>query len=49
LAEPTKLIDDLQSLDEEGQRKIMGGNMIELFKVPNKIVHNPDVPELVLT
>ncbi|MDT5092535.1 MAG: hypothetical protein QOH60_1898, partial [Mycobacterium sp.] len=30
------------------QRKVMGGNMIDLFKVPNKIVHNPDVPELVL-
>ncbi len=22
----------------------MGGNMIDLFKVPNEIVHKPDVP-----
>ena len=49
LAEPTNLIDDLQGLDEEGQRKVMGGNMIDLFKVPNEIVHKPDVPALVLT
>jgi predicted TIM-barrel fold metal-dependent hydrolase len=48
LAEPTHLIDDLQGLDEEGQRKVMGGNMIDLFKVENKIVHNPDVPPLVI-
>ena len=25
----------------------MGANMIDLFKVPNKIVHKPDVPALV--
>ena len=36
-----------QGLDEEGQRKVMGGNMIDLFKVPNEIVHKPDVPALV--
>jgi predicted TIM-barrel fold metal-dependent hydrolase len=48
LAEPTHLIDDLQGLDEEGQRKVMGGNMVDLFKVPNEIVHNPDVPPLVI-
>ena len=48
LAEPTKLIDDLQGLDDEGQRKVMGGNMIDLFKMPNEIVHKPDVPALVL-
>ena len=36
-------------LDEEGQRKIMGGNMIDLFKIPNEVVHKPDVPALVLT
>ena len=48
LAEPTHLIDDLQGLDEEGQRKVMGGNMIDLFKVPNEIVHKPDVPPLVI-
>ena len=28
----------------EGSRKVMGGNMIDLFKVPNKIVHKPGVP-----
>ena len=48
LAEPTHLIDDLQGLDEEGQRKVMGGNMVDLFKVPNEIVHNPNVPPLVI-
>ena len=41
LAEPTNLIDDLQGLDEEGQRKVMGGNMIDLFKIENKVVHKP--------
>jgi len=49
LAEPTNLIDDLQGLDAEGQRKVMGGNMISLFKIPNEVVHKPDVPALVLT
>ena len=49
LAESTNLIDDLQALDEEGQRKVMGGNMIDLFKVPNEVVHKPGVPALVLT
>jgi predicted TIM-barrel fold metal-dependent hydrolase len=49
LAQPVNLIDDLQGLDAEGQRKVMGGNMIDLFKVENKIVHKPDVPALVLT
>ena len=48
LAEPTNLIDDLQGLVEEGQRKVMGGNIVDLFKVPNEIVHNPDVPPLVI-
>jgi predicted TIM-barrel fold metal-dependent hydrolase len=48
LAEPVNLIDDLQGLDEEGQRKVMGGNMIDLFKIENKIVHKPDVPALVI-
>ena len=47
LSDPINLVDDLQGLDEEGQRKVMGGNMIDLFKVPNKIVHKPDVPALV--
>ena len=46
--DPINLIEDLQGLDEEGQRKVMGGNMVDLFKVPNKIVHKPDVPALVL-
>jgi predicted TIM-barrel fold metal-dependent hydrolase len=49
MSDPINLVDDLQGLDEEGQRKVMGGNMIGLFKVPNKIVHKPDVPALVLT
>ena len=48
LADPINLVDDLQGLDEEGQRKVMGGNMIDLFKVQNKIVHKPDVPALVI-
>jgi predicted TIM-barrel fold metal-dependent hydrolase len=50
LADPINLVDDLErnGLDEEGVRKVMGGNMVDLFKVPNKIVHKPDVPALVL-
>ena len=27
----------------------MGGNMIDLFKVPNEIVHKPDVPRRCVT
>ena len=46
LAQPTHLIDDLQGLDEEGQRKVMGGNMIDLFKIPNEVVHKPGVPTM---
>jgi len=46
LAQPTHLIDDLQGLDAEGQRKVMGGNMIDLFKIPNEIVHKPGVPAM---
>ena len=51
LADPINLVDDLEhhGLDDEGVRKVMGGNMVDLFKVPNKIVHKPDVPALVLT
>ncbi|MCW2520388.1 MAG: amidohydrolase, partial [Mycobacterium sp.] len=51
LSDPINLVDDLErhGLDEEGVRKVMGGNMVDLFKVPNKIVHKPDVPALVLT
>jgi len=26
----------------------MGGNLVDLFKVPNEKVHNPDVPALVI-
>ena len=50
LSDPINLVDDLEKhgLDEEGVRKVMGGNMIDLFKVPNEIVHKPDVPALVL-
>ncbi|MGV0852460.1 amidohydrolase family protein [Mycolicibacterium phlei] len=48
LAQPTHLVDDLRGLDAEGQRKVMGGNMIDLFKVPNEVVHRPGVPELVI-
>jgi predicted TIM-barrel fold metal-dependent hydrolase len=48
LADPINLIEDLDGLDEEGQRKVMGGNMVDLFKVENKIVHNPDVPAIVI-
>jgi len=44
MSDPISLIDDLQGLDAEGQRQVMGGNMIDLFKVPNKIVHKPGVP-----
>jgi hypothetical protein len=29
-------------------RKVMGGNLIDLFKVPNEIRHSPDVPALVI-
>ena len=31
---------------EEGQRKIMGGNMVDLFKVPNEVVYKPGVPAM---
>ena len=50
LSDPINLVSDLEShgLDEEGVRRVMGANMIELFKVPNKIVHKPDVPALIL-
>jgi len=50
LSDPINLVSDLEShgLDEEGVRRVMGANMIELFNVPNKIVHKPDVPALIL-
>ncbi|BBY16361.1 amidohydrolase family protein [Mycolicibacterium litorale] len=50
LADPIRLVDDLQEhgLDEEGIRKVMGGNLVDLFKVPNQVVHRPDVPALVI-
>ena len=50
LANPVNLVDDLAAhgLDEEGQRKVMGGNLVDLFKVPNEIVHKPGVPALVI-
>nr|MDT0524344.1 amidohydrolase family protein [Streptomyces sp. DSM 41633] len=50
LADPINLVDDLVShgLDDEGVRKVMGGNMIDLFKVENKKMYRPDVPALVL-
>ena len=35
-------------LDEEGIRKVMGGNLVDLFKVEHKKVHKPDVPALVI-
>ena len=44
------IVDDLvaHGLDDEGVRKVMGGNLIDLFKVPNEIRHSPDVPALVI-
>ena len=50
LADPITLVDDLvaHGLDDEGVRKVMGGNLIDLFKVPNEIRHSPDVPALVI-
>ena len=50
LADPINLVDDLErkASTRRAVRKVMGGNMIDLFKVPNKIVHKPDVPALVL-
>jgi predicted TIM-barrel fold metal-dependent hydrolase len=33
LRDPLSLMDELSDLDQEGKRKIMGGNMIDLFKV----------------
>jgi predicted TIM-barrel fold metal-dependent hydrolase len=49
LANPVNLVDDLAAhgLNEEEQRKVMGGNLVDLFKVPNEIVHRPGVPALV--
>lgn len=51
LADPINLVADLEAhgLDDDGVRKVMGANMIDLFKVENKQVHKPDVPALVLT
>jgi predicted TIM-barrel fold metal-dependent hydrolase len=48
LADPINLVADLEAhgLDEEGVRKVMGGNMVDLFKVPNKKVYKPDVPAM---
>ncbi|MBX9919999.1 MAG: amidohydrolase [Mycolicibacterium frederiksbergense] len=48
LADPINLVSDLEAngLDEEGVRKVMGANLIDLFKVPNQIVHKPDVPAM---
>ena len=50
LADPINLVEDLQAhgLDDEGVRKVMGGNMVDLFKVENKVVHKPDAPALVI-
>lgn len=50
LADPLNLVDDLvaHGLDDEGVRKVMGGNMIDLFKVENKVIYKPDVPALVI-
>lgn len=50
LANPINLVDDLAAhgLNEDEQRKVMGGNLVELFKVPNVPVHKPGVPELVI-
>ena len=50
LANPVNLVDDLAAhgLNEEEQRKVMGGNLVDLFKVPNVSVHKPDVPALVI-
>jgi predicted TIM-barrel fold metal-dependent hydrolase len=49
LADPISLVDQLgdNGLDSDGIRKVMGGNLIDLFKVPNIKVHKPDVPALV--
>ena len=50
LADPINLVGDLeaQGLDAQSIRKVMGANLIELFKVPNKKVFKPDVPALVI-
>ncbi len=50
LANPVNLVDDLAAhgLNEDEQRKVMGGNLVDLFKVPNVSVHKPDVPALVI-
>ena len=49
LADPINLVGDLETmgLDDEGIRKIMGGNLVDLFKVPDKKVFKPDAPALV--
>lgn len=50
LANPINLVDDLAAhgLNEDEQRKVMGGNLVELFKVADVPVHKPGVPELVI-
>ncbi|BBY97080.1 amidohydrolase family protein [Mycolicibacterium fallax] len=50
LADPITLVDDLvaHGIDEAGVRKVMGGNLIDLFQVPNQVVHDPGVPALAI-
>lgn len=50
LADPINLVSDLQAhgLDDEGVRKVMGRNLVDLFQVENKVVYKPDVPALVI-
>ncbi|MGD9517775.1 amidohydrolase family protein, partial [Mycolicibacterium sp.] len=50
LADPINLVADLEAhgLDQEGVRKVMGKNMVDLFRVENKVVYKPDVAALVI-
>ena len=37
LKDPLTLVNDLAGLSDDGVRKVMGGNMVDLFKVPDRV------------
>jgi predicted TIM-barrel fold metal-dependent hydrolase len=37
LKDPITLVNDLSGLSDDGVRKVMGGNMVDLFKVPDRV------------
>ncbi|MGB8505653.1 amidohydrolase family protein, partial [Mycobacterium sp.] len=37
MKEPLNFVDDIADLSEEDRAKIMGGNMMKLFKIPSPV------------